>query len=120
MRADMGDRLTPSRASPLAGFLEFADFAEDEFALEAADAVDEEDAVEVVDFVEHGAGEEFFAFDLEPFAVLVLGFDFDPGGALHFLADLGQAEAAFFFELVAAGLDDLGIDEDEFFSSGSS
>src|ERR1035441_3802965 len=103
----------PLEVLPLAGLLHLADLAQDEFALEAADTVDEEHAVEVVDLVQYGAGEKLFAFDFEPLAVLVLGFDFDPCGALHLLANLGQAEATFFFHLLAAGLDDLGVDEHE-------
>src|SRR5258708_14747452 len=98
---------------PLAELLQFFDLADDEVALEAAEAVDEEDAVEVVDLVLHGAGEKLFTFDLEPVSVDILRADLDLGGAMDLLANLGEAEATLFFELLALALDDLGIDEDE-------
>ena len=72
----------------------------------------------MVDLVLHGAGEEFFAFGFEPVAIDVLCSDFNPCRAFHLFADLGEAQAAFFFELAAAAVDDLGVDEGLSFSSG--
>ena len=69
--------------------------------------------MEVVDFVEHGAGQEFCTLYFEEFAFDVLGADFDPGVALDLFANVGEGEAAFFFGLLAAAVDDFGIDEDE-------
>ena len=76
--------------------------------------VDEEDAVEVVDLVLQGSCEKFVAFDFEGFAGGVLGANFDRGGAENFFADIGQAEAALFFDLLAVGFDDDGVDQCEF------
>src|SRR5260370_1772175 len=98
---------------PLAELLQLLDLADDEVAFQATQAVDEEDAVEVVDLVLHGAGEKLFTFDLEPVSVDILRADLDLGGAMDLLANLGEAEATLFFELLALALDDLGIDEDE-------
>ena len=58
-----------------------------------------DDAVEVIDLVLEGAREQLFAVHLEPFAVLVLRADADLGGADDLLANVGEAEAAFFFVL---------------------
>ena len=62
-------------------FCSFLILRSDEVSLQAADAVDKEHTVEVVDLVLEGAGEQFFAFHLEPLAVLILGPHLDPCGA---------------------------------------
>ena len=96
-----GRKLRRWRLLPLAVLDELLDPADDEVFLEAAETVDKEDAVEVVDLVLKGAGEEFFAFDFEPFAFNVLCADFHLCGTLDLFADLGQREAALFFVLLA-------------------
>src|ERR1035437_5103552 len=101
------------RGLPLARALHFADLAQVEVALEGAHAEDEQHAVEVVDFVLKGAREQLFAFHLKPLALLVLGADFYLEGAHHLLANVGEAEAAFFLILFVFAEGDFGIDEHE-------
>src|ERR1039457_942093 len=96
---------------PLAFALHLADLAQVDVALEGAHAEDEQHAVEVVDLMLDAAREQLSAVHLEPLAALVLGADADFGGADHFLADIGEAEAAFVLVLFALLEDDLGIDE---------
>ena len=87
--------------------MQLLDLADDEIALQAAQAVDEENAVEMIDLVLHGAGQQLFAFDLNGISVYVLRANLDPCGAADLLANLGQAQAAFFLDLLALALDDL-------------
>src|SRR5579862_4057981 len=81
--------------------LHFADLAQRHIPLQAAHAKDEQHSVQVVNLVLKGARQQFLAVHLKPLAVLVLGADGHLGGAHHFLADLGETEAAFFFVLPA-------------------
>ena len=84
-------------ALPLAGFLQLADLAQDEIALQRADAEDEEDAVEVIDLMLEGTRQQLFAFESRTTRrrsswALTLTF----GARDDLLANVGQAEAAFF------------------------
>src|SRR5271156_5662696 len=99
---------------PLAGFFQLADFAFDEVALQHAQMRDEEDAVEVVNLVAEGAGEQAFAAAFERSARRILRANGDVLGALDVTAESGQREAAFFFALLAFGINNFGIDEDHF------
>lgn len=68
----------------------------------------------MVDFVLEGAGEQLGAFELDGLAVEILGADADFGGARDFVANVGEAEAAFFLDLLPFSVHDLRIDEDDF------
>ncbi len=68
----------------------------------------------MIDFVLEGAGEQLGAFQLDGFAVEILGADTDFRGAHDFVADVRKAKAAFFLDLLPFPVDDLRIDEDDF------
>ncbi len=68
-------------------------------------------AVKVVDLMLEGARQKLFAIHLEPFAVFVLRADANLGGAHHLLANVGKAQAAFLFVLLALAHNDLRIDQ---------
>ena len=74
---------------------------------------DVELAVQVIGFVEEGAGKQFFSGFLVDLAVNVLGADGDFVRASDVLAEVGDAEASFALRVVALGVNDFGIDEDE-------
>src|SRR6266567_7715877 len=99
---------------PRALALHLANFAQRHVALQPAHAEDEQHAVEVVDLVLEGAGQQFVAVHLKPFAVCVLRTDFHFEGTDDLFTDLGKAEAAFLFVLLALLEDDLRIDQNQF------
>lgn len=87
-----------------------------ELALDAdfgdgVEAVDEEDAVEVIDLVLESAGEEAVGFHGDGFTVEVGVGDFDLAGSAYIAAEAGEAEAAFFADLLGAAEFELGIHE---------
>src|SRR6202041_825402 len=99
---------------PLAGFFQLADFAFDKVALQHAEVRDEEDTVEVINFVTEGAGEEAFAAAFEGSARRVLRADGDVLRALDVTTKPRKREAAFFFALLAFGVNNFGIGENHF------
>src|SRR5690348_5199457 len=98
---------------PLAGFGQFANFALDEIALERAEMIDEKNSVKVVDFMAKGAGEEAFALHFKFLAGGVLGADGDIQGAQDISAKTRDGEAALLLALLAFGVENYGIGEDE-------
>ena len=68
--------------------------------------------------MQEGAGEQIFAGLLEGFAFGVLGADGDDLAAGDFLAEAGDAQAAFFALLLAFDADDFRIDEDDLLRTG--
>ena len=89
------------------------EFLPDPLALQPRQMIDEEHAVQMVDFMLHGAGEEFFAADVEEFAFDVLRADDGFVGAFDLFAEAGDGQAAFLADLRAFELDDLRVDQDE-------
>src|SRR5579884_3951343 len=96
---------------PLARFLQLADLAFDQVALQHADARNVEAAVQVVGFVNEGPRQHALAGLLEPFALRVLGTDGYLFRTGDILAKTGQAEAAFLAVLDSVAADNLRIDE---------
>ena len=74
---------------------------------------DVELAVEVIGFVQEGAGQQFFSGLLINFSVHILCTDGDLVGSGYVLAEFRDAEAAFALRVLAFGVDDFGIDENE-------
>src|ERR1700733_2184486 len=100
------------RVLPLAGFFQLANFALDQVALEHTEVRDEEDAVEVIDFVAESTGEQAFAAAFELGARRVLRADGDVLRTFDVAAKTWQRKAAFFFALLAFGVNNFGIGED--------
>jgi len=75
---------------------------------------DVELAVQMIGLVEEGAGEEFLSGFLEDFSVNILGANSDFVGASDVLAEVGDAETSFTLRMLAFGVNDFGVDEDEF------
>jgi hypothetical protein len=98
---------------PFSRFNHLADFALDQVALEGADVADIELAVEMIGFVLKGAGQQILASLFEKLPVQVLGSDGDYFGAIHILAEVGNAEASFALRVAAFLVNDLGIHEDD-------
>src|SRR5271163_429677 len=98
---------------PLSGFHHFADFAFHQVAFQRADVGEVELAVEVIGFVEQGAGQEFFSGFLEELAVSVLGADSYFVGASDVFAEVRDAETSLTLGLLAFGMNNFRIDEDE-------
>ena len=63
--------------------------------------VDEQNAVQVIDLMLDGAGQQVLTGDLELFAFYFLSAHRDLFRAAHWLAETGNAEAAFFSGLLA-------------------
>src|ERR1700679_2033423 len=101
-----------TRVLPLAGFFQLANFALDQVALEHTKVRDEEDAVEVIDFVAEGAREQAFAAAFELGARRVLRADSDILRTFDVATKTWEREAAFFFALLAFGVNNFGIGED--------
>jgi hypothetical protein len=70
--------------------------------------------MKMVDLVKHGAGKKFCTFYFKELPFQILRTDFNPGIALNFFMNIGKTEAAFFFDLFATTVNDLGVDEDKF------
>src|SRR5690348_1106518 len=98
---------------PFAGFGQFADFALDKIALERAEMIDEKNSVKVVDFMAEGAGEKTFTFHLKFLAGGVLGADGDVERTQNISAKTRDGEAALLLALLAFGVENDGIGEDE-------
>ena len=98
---------------PFSGFHHFADFALDQIAFQAAEVADVEFAVQMIGLVQEGAGEQFFAGLFEQFSVHVLGANGHFVRARYVLAELWNAQAAFVLDVLALGVNDFGIDENE-------
>src|SRR5262249_30447574 len=98
---------------PVSGFDQFPDFTLHQVALEGADVADVELAVEVVGFMEERAREQVFAGFFEPFSIDVLRANGDDLRPSYVFAEFRDAEAPFALGLLAFGMDDLGIREDE-------
>src|SRR5271166_5636180 len=97
--------------SPFAGLHQLADLALHDVALERADVADVELSVEVVGFMKQGAGQEFFAGDLEGLTLRVLGAGGDFARPGDFLAELRQAQAAFIGGDATFDMDDFRVDQ---------
>src|SRR5271169_5928148 len=97
--------------SPFACLHQLANLALHNVALERADVADVELSVEVVGFMKQGAGQEFFAGDLEGFALHVLGAGGDFARPGDFLAELRQAQAAFIGGDATFDMDDFRVDQ---------
>src|SRR5580700_7591854 len=108
-----GSRKRPA-SFPLAGLLQLANLPQDQVTLQRTQTPRKKDAVEVIDFVLEGAGEELCALHLEPVAIEVLRFDGDFGRTRDLVANVRQAEAAFFSVLLAFSMNDFRIDENDF------
>ncbi len=75
---------------------------------------DVEFAVQVIGLVQESAGQQFFTGFFEDLAVNVLGADRDVAGTSNIFAEIGDAEASFTLGVAAFGVNDFGINEDEF------
>src|ERR1019366_7121307 len=100
----------PLVSFPLAGFLQLANLAPDQVALQGADVADVQLAVEVIGLMQKGARQEVVTSHLELFAFGVLGDHDDFERAHHLFAERRQAQAALFAFLRAFGLHDLRVD----------
>src|SRR5581483_5944224 len=96
---------------PLSRFLQLANLAFDEVALEHADARDIEAPEQMIDLVNEGAGQHSLADFFEALAFYVLRADGDLLRAGYVFPKTGQAEAPLFAVLNALPADDLGIDQ---------
>src|SRR5580698_4864898 len=101
-----------TRVLPLAGFFQLANFTLDEVALEHTQVRDEQDAVQVIDLVAESTGEQAFAAAFELGARRVLRADGDVLRTFDVAAKTGERKAAFFFALLAFGINNFGIGED--------
>src|SRR5690242_8427587 len=102
---------SPVPLVPISGALQLFDLALHEIPLERADVRDVKTAVEVVGLVLKRARQQVLAGHLEFFALRVLCANCDALGAPHLLAESRDTQAAFFADLLALGLDDLGVDQ---------
>src|SRR6266704_2633375 len=96
---------------PFTGAAQRLDSAEDEPPLHASQPVDEQDAVEVIHFVLNGAREKAFRLDHALAAVAIEAAYRQRLRSRDGRVKAGHAEAAFFFELHALTMDELGIQE---------
>src|SRR5688500_11451072 len=99
------------RRSPFTGARQLADLADDEVLLQAAQPIDEHGAIEMIHLVLEAAGEQSRSLDdlLDTLAVESLEHRARRTGDRG--VEAGHAQAAFFFELHAVAVDELGIDE---------
>ncbi len=89
------------RRSPLAVLLHLADLAQTSSRFRRLMRSMNSTPFKVVDLVQQRARQQLLAFDLEPLAMLVLRLHLHPCRAVHLLANIRQAEAAFFLDLLA-------------------
>src|SRR5580698_5729392 len=101
-----------TRVLPLAGFFQLANFTLDEVALEHTQVRDEQDAVQVIDLVAESTGEQAFAAAFELGARRVLRADGDVLWTFDVAPKTWEREAAFFFALLAFGVNNFGVGED--------
>src|SRR5580698_9348547 len=101
-----------TRVLPLAGFFQLANFTLDEVALEHTQVRDEQDAVQVIDLVAESTGEQAFAAAFELGARRVLRADGDVLRTFDVATKPWQRKAAFFFALLAFGVNNFGIGQD--------
>src|ERR1700733_6540706 len=108
-------KITPLLNSlPFSAFDQFANFAFHEIAFQGADVADVEFAVQVVGFVQESAGQEIFTRLFENFSTNILSADGDFVGTADVLAKVRNAETTLALAMPAFGMNDFGIDEDEF------
>src|ERR1700744_5204003 len=98
---------------PFAGALQFADATQDQVTLERTDAEDKQNAVQMVDFVLEGARQQLRSLALGPLAVFILRLHDHARCPPHLVANVGQTEAALFFNLFSLVQRDLRIDQDD-------
>src|SRR5688572_18615094 len=91
--------------------LELVDPAHDQLAADAAQVVHEQDAVEMIHFVLEGTRREVATLDGALVAVGVNASQRDARRPEHRRVEAGHAETSLLFELRAAALHDLGIDQ---------
>src|ERR1700722_8584037 len=103
-------------ALPLAFALCLANLAQRQVALQRAHTEDEQHAVEMIDLVLEAAREQLLAIHLEPLAKLVLRANPHLGRTHNLLANVGKAEAPFFFVKPALAKGDFRIDEHQLLS----
>jgi len=99
---------------PFSGFYQLADLAFHQVALEGAEMADIELAIQVIGFVQESAGQQFLPCFFEDFSAEILRTYGDFVGASYIFAEIGDAEAAFTLRVLAFGMKDFGVNEDEF------
>ena len=103
-----------TQSLPFSGFHQLFDFAFHQVALQGADVADVELAIEMIGFVKEGPGEEFLSGFFEDVTVNVLGADRDLVRARDVFAELRNAEASLALSVLAFGVNDFWVDQDQF------
>src|ERR1700733_5919181 len=96
---------------PLAVLNQLLHLANHQVPLQSAQAVNKQNSVQMIDLMLKRPRQQLFAFNLEPFALHILGPHLDLCGAGNLLANLRQTQASFFFNLFSLARDDRRIDE---------
>src|SRR5579859_1497186 len=98
---------------PLAVFSQLANFALDDVALKHAEMIDEQNAVEMINFVAESTREQAFAAHFKFLSRDIERLHCDVLRTGYVAAETGHRKTAFFFALLAFGVNDLRICADK-------